>query len=120
MHGTDGTLFVPDPNSFGGDVVRHAPGVESEVLEPSAGFVDSSRGVGLLDMIAAIGAAGAADGAGSPAAVEARANGGFALHVLDIMTGVLRAAETSERVVLTTTVERPAPVPLTAAEDWRR
>lgn len=42
----------------------------------------------------------------------------MALHVLDIMTALLRSAAEGRRVALTTAVERPAPVALTPAEDW--
>jgi hypothetical protein len=41
-----------------------------------------------------------------------------ALHVLDIMTALLRSAAEGRRVELTTAVERPTPVPFTPAEDW--
>ncbi|GAA4775728.1 Gfo/Idh/MocA family protein [Microbacterium gilvum] len=106
VHGTEGTLLVPDPNRFDGDVVLHRTGETAETLAVSAGYADGARGVGLVDFVA------------TPSDVEARAGGAMALHVLDIMTGVLRAAETGARVALTTTTERPAAVPLTARSDW--
>ncbi|MDX2155997.1 MAG: gfo/Idh/MocA family oxidoreductase, partial [Hyphomicrobiaceae bacterium] len=57
------------------------------------------RGIGLADMIDAI-------EAGRPP----RCSLEFGLHALDIMTGLLRAAETKQTVTLTTTCERPAPL----------
>jgi predicted dehydrogenase len=105
VHGESGTLVVPDPNTFGGDV-RLFPLADDawQVLPPSAGYADASRGVGLLDMITS----------------EARAGGGLALHVLDAMTSLLRSAGEGRRIALSTTTDRPSPVPLTPAEAWRR
>lgn len=105
VHGETGSLAVPDPNYFNGDV-RLFPlgGTEWRDVPPSAGYVDAGRGIGLLDMITA------------PAP---RAGGALALHVLDIMTTLLHAAAEGRRIDLTTTVERPAPVPLTDASTWR-
>jgi hypothetical protein len=57
--------------------------------------------------------AGRALGAGQP-----RASGALALHVLDAMTALLRSAEEGRRIDLTTTAERPSPVPLLALEEW--
>ncbi|WP_456284620.1 Gfo/Idh/MocA family protein [Microbacterium sp. JZ101] len=106
VHGTDGTLLVPDPNRFDGDVVLHRPGAEPETLAVSGGYDGAGRGVGLVDFVR------------TAPGVEPRAGGAMALHVLDIMTGILRAAEQGGRVELTTTTERPEAVPFTAREDW--
>lgn len=102
IHGTEGSLVVPDPNRFDGDVrLRPRGASEWEVVPPSHGYVDGSRGVGLLDFL------------GTPAGTEARASGAFGLHVLEIMIGLLRSAEEGRTIALTTTVARPPIVPLT-------
>ncbi len=107
VHGDTGTLAVPDPNNFDGTVRHRALGdPEWRALAPQAGYVAGSRGVGLIDLVRA-------DETRPP-----RASGDMALHVLDIMTAVLRSATEGRRIELTTTVERPAPVPLTPTEDW--
>ena len=99
VHGETGTLAVPDPNYFDGEVrVFALGGSEWRVLEPSAGYAAGGRGIGLLDQIAANGRA-------------PRAGGELALHVLEAMTALLRSAAEGRRVELTTTAERPAPVP---------
>ncbi|MFE5407475.1 Gfo/Idh/MocA family protein [Microbacterium sp. NPDC056569] len=104
VHGVEGSLIVPDPNNFAGDVQMHARGGGSwETLEPSAGYVYSGRGIGLLDLVAG----------------EGRASGEMALHVLEIMTALAASAASGVREPLTTTVERPSLVPLTPAEVWR-
>ena len=109
VHGVDGSLIVPDPNQFAGDVRVHAAPArggrgEWQTLEPSAGFVDAGRGVGLIDFVAG----------------DGRASGDMALHVLEIMTLLQASAASGARETLTTTVERPDLVPLTPASDWRR
>ncbi|MEV8436124.1 Gfo/Idh/MocA family oxidoreductase [Actinosynnema sp. NPDC051121] len=106
VHGETGTLAVPDPNHFDGET-RLFPldGAGWQTLPPSAGYEGAGRGVGLLDLIAA-------DGHRPP-----RAGGELALHVLETMTAVLRAADEGRRIELTTTVERPAPVPLTPVQE---
>ena len=109
VHGELASLVVPDPNTFGGDVRLHerTPRAWQDVAV-SAGYVDASRGAGLLDFIAA----GRAGGPG-------RASGQVALHSLDAMTALLESAETGRRIVLTTTVERPEAVPLTPTAQWK-
>jgi predicted dehydrogenase len=106
VHGTEGTIGVPDPNRFDGDVTLDRRGAERTLLPASAGYVDSGRGAGLVDMVRA-----QADRA-------PRASGALALHVLEVMTELLRSAETGGRLDLQTTVERPDLVPLTAHADW--
>ncbi|MEU6139467.1 Gfo/Idh/MocA family oxidoreductase [Streptomyces sp. NPDC047081] len=107
VHGETGSLAVPDPNHFAGDVRLFAlDDTEWRTLTPSAGYVDGGRGVGLLDLIAA-------DARRTP-----RASGELALHVLEMMTGLLRSAEEGRRIELTTSVRPPDPVPLTAPGEW--
>jgi len=99
VHGETGTLAVPDPNYFDGEVrVFALGGSEWRVLEPSAGYAAGGRGIGLLDQIAANGRA-------------PRAGGELALHVLEAMTALLRSAAEGRRIELTTAAGRPTPVP---------
>jgi predicted dehydrogenase len=105
VHGETGTLSVPDPNRFDG-VSRLFPlgGTDWRALETSAGYAGAERGVGLIDLVTS----------------EGRASGELALHVLEVMTALLDSAAEGRRIDLTTTVERPAPVPLTPLEEWAR
>ncbi|WP_151477464.1 Gfo/Idh/MocA family protein [Streptomyces albicerus] len=108
VHGEAGTLTVPDPNCFDGDVRLFGLGDTSwRTLPPSAGYVGGARGVGLLDFISA-------DGQRAP-----RANGDLALHVLETMSALLHSSATGRRIELTTSTAPPAPVPLTTAAEWR-
>ncbi|WP_433306869.1 Gfo/Idh/MocA family protein [Actinoplanes sp. CA-030573] len=104
IHGDRGSLAVPDPNKFDGDVRLFELGAtEWRTLPPSAGYTAAARGIGLLDQIAA---------------AEPRATGTLALHVLDAMTALLESAAAGRRRELTTTAERPPLVPLTPVEEW--
>lgn len=106
VHGEGGSLALPDPNLFDGVVRRRAAGAEEwQALEPSAGYEDGSRGVGLIDFAGTAG--------------EARAGGELALHVLEVMTRVLDAAEIGTRVMIASSAEAPSLVPLTPAARWR-
>ncbi|MFC3499712.1 Gfo/Idh/MocA family protein [Micromonospora krabiensis] len=108
VHGETGTLAVPDPNEFDGEVRLFALGGTGwRVLEPGAGYAEASRGIGLIDLVRA-------DDQRPP-----RAGGDVALHVLDTMTALLRSATEGRRIELTTVVQRPAPVPFTPAETWK-
>ncbi|EEP70357.1 oxidoreductase [Micromonospora sp. ATCC 39149] len=108
VHGETGTLAVPDPNYFDGEVRLFALGGNGwRVVAPRAGYVDGSRGIGLIDDVTG-------DGQRPP-----RAGGDVGLHVLDTMTTLLRAAAEGRRIELTTVVERPELVPLTPVEEWK-
>nr|WP_296075009.1 Gfo/Idh/MocA family oxidoreductase [uncultured Actinoplanes sp.] len=105
IHGDAGTLAVPDPNHFDGDVrLFELGGGDWKTLDPSAGYAGAGRGIGLLDQLAGP----------SP-----RASGAMALHVLEAMTALLRSAAEGRRIDLTTTAERPPLVPHLRPGDWR-
>lgn len=108
VHGETGTLTVPDPNHFDGEVrLFELGGTQWRTLPPSAGYVDGTRGLGLLDFLTA-------DARRAP-----RASGDLALHVLETMTALLRSSAEGRRIELTTSAPPPVLVPLTAAETWR-
>jgi len=109
LYGTAGSVFVPDPNFFAGDIfTTDANGTRSKV-EPwdhplgRMNFTDSNgvqranyRAAGLADMVQSIEKNRAA-----------RCGIDVALHVVDVMTSLLRAGETGKVITLTTTCERP-------------
>lgn len=112
VFGEEGAVAVPDPNTFAGDVELLARGGTTwDLVAPRAGFVDASRGLGLLEMVGAAGLGAA------PA--EARASGAVGLHVMEIMSGLLEAASSGHRTTITTSPVRPDLVPLTPVETWR-
>ncbi|MET0495494.1 MAG: Gfo/Idh/MocA family oxidoreductase [Actinoplanes sp.] len=98
VYGSAGSLSVPDPNHFAGDVkVFPAGGDDWETLTPSAGYAEAGRGVGLLDLAESL-------------AEERphRASAEVALHVLDVMESMLAGAVSGESVSVQTTCEPPA------------
>ena len=102
IHGETGSLIVPDPNHFDGDVQLFALGAEDwETLPVSAGYVDSGRGFGIADLAA------------TPAGQEPRAGGELAFHALDVMESVLESAKSGKAVAIQSTASRPAVVELT-------
>ncbi|MFJ4028064.1 Gfo/Idh/MocA family protein [Paenarthrobacter sp. NPDC089989] len=102
IHGEKGSLVVPDPNHFDGEVQLFALGAEDwETLPVSAGYVDSGRGFGIADLAA------------TPAGQEPRAGGELAFHALEVMESVLESAKSGQAVSIGSTAHRPAVVPLT-------
>jgi predicted dehydrogenase len=106
IHGERGSLVVPDPNHFDGTVSYWALGdAEQRPVEARAGFESASRGVGLIDFV-------------NPGPNGARASGELALHVLEIMTGLLASADDGRRHPIASSATRPAPVPFTPVDEW--
>lgn len=100
IYGTEGTLIVPDPNYFGGDILLLKKGGEFEEQAISQPYADGNyRSLGIADMAHAI-------RSGRPH----RANGSLALHVLEVMEAFQTASDTGKTISITTEVERPAPL----------
>ncbi|MBV9218612.1 MAG: Gfo/Idh/MocA family oxidoreductase [Methylobacteriaceae bacterium] len=111
LHGTVGSMRVPDPNWFGGEVgIVQGRGewTPTSTEDRSFGRLNwprnqakfaNYRGLGLAEMARAI-----ADGR------PHRANGEIALHVLAVMAGILEAATENRRVVIEQGCERPSPL----------
>lgn len=109
LYGEEGSIFVPDPNFFGGDVrfskrdktVKKAPKWDHPFGVPnqkhSHGMMANYRTAGLADMAIAI-------GQDRPH----RCSMELALHAIEVMTGILRSGETGKVVAMQTTCERPA------------
>lgn len=102
VYGTEGTLSVPDPNTFGGPVRLKRGGADAwSELPLTHGYTDNSRGLGVADTAHAL-------ASGRPH----RASGELAFHVLDAMQSILEAAEAERTLTLKSRAERPAPLPL--------
>jgi predicted dehydrogenase len=100
LHGTEGSLALPDPNQFGG-VVRVKCGREWEEVPYAGRGAREARGMGVHDLVEAI-ALGR-----SP-----RASGELGLHVVDVARSILRAAAEGRTVEVETRVDRPQPLPV--------
>jgi len=126
IYGTEGTLKLPDPNTFGGTIsilqpdafkarrdplsVGRTPGDKAdpnrterpqwEEVPLTHDFTDNSRGLGVADLARAL-------REGTPA----RANGDLAYHVLDVMHATLESSEQGRHIKIESTAERPEPLP---------
>jgi predicted dehydrogenase len=109
LYGEDGTIFVPDPNFFGG-TVRFTKGArevsravrwdhpfavtnETSATGPRANY----RAAGLADMALAI-----------LGKRPHRCSLDAALHAVEVMTGILESGEAGRFVAMRTSCERPA------------
>ena len=102
LYGSEGTLLVPDPNTFGGPVLLRRMGQSEWTPMPlSHGFFENSRGIGVADMARAI-------AAGTPH----RADMTLGYHVLDIMHAIHDAAREEKTVRLASTCARPEALPM--------
>ena len=102
LHGTAGSLSVPDPNCFGGEVRLFQPHLaEWAKLKLTHGYTDNMRGIGAADLARSL-----------SGGVPARACGELAFHVLDVMCGISDSARTGAFVKVQSTCERPAPLPV--------
>lgn len=100
IYGTEGTLIVPDPNYFGGDVLLLKKGGEFEEKAVSQPYADGNyRSLGIADMAYAI-----------RNNRPHRANGSLALHVLEVMEAFQTASDMGKTISIMTDVERPAPL----------
>lgn len=117
LYGEEGTLHVPDPNFFGGEVVmtkrqdpvKKLPKWDHPFAVPnqkhSWGMAANYRTAGLADMAIAI-----MEGRPHRCSME------LALHAVDVMTSILKAGETGKAVEIRTTCERPEPLGVAAAK----
>ncbi|MFC4427292.1 Gfo/Idh/MocA family protein [Deinococcus navajonensis] len=100
IYGSEGTLSLPDPNTFGGPVqLRLAQDKAWREVPLARPYALNSRGLGLSDLISSV-----HENRGP------RASGRLALHVLDAMQSTLESAEAGRTLTLTTTAERPEPL----------
>ncbi|MEL7460924.1 MAG: Gfo/Idh/MocA family oxidoreductase [Pseudomonadota bacterium] len=104
LYGLEGTLFLPDPNFFGGDLEVAYDEETTDVVDPwdhPFGVANDAehanyRAAGLADMVAGI-----AEGRAHRCALD------LAVHAVDVLTGLLVSGETGAGVAMTTTCTRP-------------
>ncbi|WP_078544678.1 Gfo/Idh/MocA family protein [Litchfieldia alkalitelluris] len=102
IYGSKGSLYVPDPNTFGGPVYVRKAGESSEVEVPlTHGYTDNSRGLGVADMANAM-----------MTGKTHRANGEMAYHVLDVMQAFLDSSDQGSHIELSSSCKRPSPLPV--------
>jgi len=97
IYGSEGSLSLPDPNTFGGPIQLFRRGEPTWQDVPMAhGYTENSRGLGVADMALSI-------REGRPH----RASGELALHVLEVMHGVLESSTQERHIRIQSRPERP-------------
>jgi predicted dehydrogenase len=108
LYGTEGSLYVPDPNFFGGEVLatkrngaaeplsswNHPLGIPNQ--QYPQGMLANYRAAGLADMAAAI-----------RGKRDMRCSLERTLHGVEVMTSILASGETGTFVTMKTTCTRP-------------
>ncbi len=97
VYGSEGTLVVPDPNMFNGEIKLRKGWGEAEIVESTKPFKQNSRGLAVLDIAKAI-----------QEGRTHRASGDLAFHVLDAMLSILEAGDTHTQIKLESKPEQPA------------
>lgn len=97
----DGTLSVPDPNTFDGDLTVHRAGADAETVVSTGST--SSRGTGVVELARAI-----------RAGVPECASGEQAFHVLDVMQSTMEAGLSGQPVTVASTIALAPALP----EGW--
>jgi predicted dehydrogenase len=100
VYGTKGSISVPDPNTFGGEVKIKIGRGDWSPVPLAFSYNTNSRGIGVADMASAI-----------ASKRDHRASGEMAYHVLDIMQASLDTAAQGKTIALSSSCERPAALP---------
>ena len=102
LYGTEGSIKVPDPNTFGGPVQLFTPTTgEWQTQALSHPYADNVRSIGAADMAYAI-----------LGKHKHRASGALALHVLEVMHAFEKSSSTKKHVTIKSKPAQPAPLPL--------
>jgi predicted dehydrogenase len=100
IYGSEGTLSVPDPNFFGGEIKLKRPDNNGFTVIPLIGnFSDDGRGLGFIDMSDALNTCR-----------NPRVNRRLALNILDAMTAFQASSAEKKFVRLSTKANRPEPM----------
>ncbi|MCY3834303.1 MAG: Gfo/Idh/MocA family oxidoreductase [Chloroflexi bacterium] len=105
IHGTEGSLSVPDPNRFDGAVSTLKGGAREWNDVPLTHSTNIGRGAGVADMAYAI-------QSGRPH----RASGQLAFHVLDIMCALEESAAQGRHIEIKSVLEQPPALPAGLAD----
>lgn len=106
IYGSEGTLSVPDPNTFAGPVRVRTQRGDWQEIPLDMGYADNSRGLGVADMAWAL-----------HEKRQQRASGELAGHVLEAMEKILLAAQEKRWLTLESHATQPEPL-TNPAETW--
>lgn len=97
IYGTEGTLSVPDPNTFSGPIqIKKSYDKDFHEVIINKKYTENSRGLGISDMANSI-----------IHNSEHRANGELIYHVLDIMHAFHDSSDEGKHITLESTCKRP-------------
>lgn len=96
LFGEEGSLVLPDPNNFGGDVQICIEDGEWKTIHNNKPYDSNLRGLGVSDLARAI-----------TQKNEHRASGEMALHVLEVMETILISAQQDKTINIKTSCTRP-------------
>ena len=105
IYGTSGSLSVPDPNCFGGEVKVKIGRQDWAAVPLTHAYRENARGLGAADLAS-----------GHLKNRPHRASGELAYHVVDVMETCLEAAREGRTLEVKSTVARPEPMPMTLLE----
>lgn len=101
LHGTQGIMYLPNPDFFGGDVkILRRGNDEPFVIQQNHGYAENSRGVGAAEMAWAL-----------RKKRTPRANKEMAYHALEILYGISKSAQTKENYTMQSSHTGSAPLP---------
>lgn len=107
VYGSEGTLLVPDPNTFSYPVkIRKRDEKEFKEVPLTYGYTQNNRGLGVADMARAIIEGG-----------KYRANCDLAYHVLEAMYGFHDSSDNGQHYLMKSTCDRPKSLPLEGNEE---
>ena len=101
IYGSEGSMAVPNPNTFRGPVLLRRAAAEEWSEVPLSHSTDVERGIGVADMASAI-----RNGRAH------RASGELAMHALEVMLAVDEASASGRHVAIESSVARPELLPL--------
>jgi predicted dehydrogenase len=103
LYGTMGSLSVPDPDTFGGEIEIAIDKSGWSPLATEYPYADGNyRSLGVADMAFAI-----------RSNRPHRASGELAFHVLEVMEALQLSSEQGKHIEIVSRPERPAPMPIT-------
>ena len=102
IYGSEATLAVPDPNTFGGPIQIRRMGIAEFVDIPVMfPYAENFRGLGAADIVHAV-----------MNKRDHRANGEIAYHSVDVMESLLEASKAQKHLKIKSSCKRPALMPL--------
>lgn len=97
IYGETGTLIIPDPNRYRGDVlIRRFNDSEWHVVPRFNEYDNYGRGIGIVDMIRSI-----------ETGTNHKANAELAMHVTDVIFAMDESGEQHKEIKISTTASKP-------------